>query len=92
MNRPGGRQPDARSLRCSACVTCSLAVAEAGDQVIVHHARRLHEGVAYRRPDETEAGLLQCLAHVLRRPASWPALGPVGPAVDGWVPSTNDHR
>jgi len=44
-------------------------VAGAGDEVVVHHAGRLHEGVADRRADEFEAALEQVLAHrvALRR-------------------------
>jgi len=35
-----------------------LAVAKAGDEVIVDHAGGLHEGVADRRADKTEAAFL----------------------------------
>jgi len=41
----------------------SLWISVASDQVIVHHARRLHEGIADRRPNESESTLLQILAH-----------------------------
>jgi hypothetical protein len=39
-----------------------LAVAEAADQVIVHHADGLHVRVDDRRADEGEAALLEILA------------------------------
>src|SRR6267142_4588974 len=40
-----------------------LAVAEAGDEVVIHHAHRLHEGIADGRPDEAEATRRQGVAH-----------------------------
>src|SRR5581483_7896926 len=40
-----------------------FGVAEAGHDVVVDHARRLHEGVTDRRADEAEAAALQILAH-----------------------------
>src|SRR6516162_773117 len=44
------------------CMT-GLLVSEAGDQVVVHHSGRLHEGVAYGGADKAEAPLDQGLAH-----------------------------
>src|SRR5437773_3446935 len=43
-----------------------LAVPEAADQVIVDHARGLHERVADRRADEAEAPPPQLRAHRVR--------------------------
>src|SRR2546426_2087104 len=40
-----------------------LAVTKAGDEVVVHHAHRLHERIADGRPDEAEAALRQRVAH-----------------------------
>ena len=40
-----------------------LGVTEAGDDVVVDHARRLHERVTHGRPHEAEAPPLQVLAH-----------------------------
>src|SRR3989475_9735423 len=40
-----------------------LAVTEAGDEVVVHHAHRLHERIADGRSDEAEAALRQGVAH-----------------------------
>src|SRR4051812_11154001 len=47
------------------CMT-ALLISEAGDQVIVHHAGGLHEGIAYGRSDEAEPPLDQRLAHPVR--------------------------
>src|SRR4051794_2682114 len=46
------------------------SIAEAVHRVVVHHADRLHEGVANRRADEGEPAALEILAHRigLRRP------------------------
>ena len=41
-------------------------MAEAVRHMVIHHAHRLHEGVAHRRPDEAEAQPLQLAAHGLR--------------------------
>src|SRR6185437_5000202 len=41
----------------------SLLVSMAADDVVVDHARGLHEGIADGRADELEAGLLQRLGH-----------------------------
>ena len=43
-----------------------LGVAKAGDDVVVHHAGRLHERVAHGRPHEAEAPPLEVLAHRTR--------------------------
>src|SRR5690242_6678582 len=42
-----------------------LLVSEATHQMVVHHAGRLHEGVAYGGADETEASLCKGLAHAI---------------------------
>src|SRR5690348_5604252 len=43
-----------------------LAVAEAGDEMVVHHAHGLHEGVTDGRPHEAEAPLRERRAHRVR--------------------------
>src|SRR5262249_41623947 len=62
-----GRYVAARSDRANAVigflVTAELGMTEAVHHVIVHHAGRLHVGVADRGADEREATLLQVLAH-----------------------------
>ena len=58
-----------------------LFVPEAGDQMIVHHPGRLHERIAYRGADKTEAGLLQRLAHGVGDLCRRRHLRAVGPAV-----------
>src|SRR6266404_8206801 len=40
-----------------------LAVTEAGNEVVVRHAHRLHERIADGRPDEAEVALCQGVAH-----------------------------
>src|SRR5205085_2203903 len=42
-----------------------LRVAEAGDEVVVHHPHRLHERVADGRSDEAESALDERLAHAV---------------------------
>src|SRR6266540_934161 len=49
--------------RGSLTATLHLAVTETGDEVVVHHAHRLHERVADGGPHETEAALRQRIAH-----------------------------
>lgn len=44
----------------------ALGVPEARDEVIVDHARRLHEGVERRRSDKAKAVGLEGFAHSLR--------------------------
>jgi hypothetical protein len=44
----------------------ALAEPEAGDDVVVHEPRGLHERVADRRPDEAEAAPVQVAAHGAR--------------------------
>src|ERR1700733_13648011 len=48
------------------CMT-GLLVSEAGNQMVVHHPGRLHEGIAYGRADEAEAAFGQRLAHLIRK-------------------------
>src|SRR2546425_8206242 len=47
-----------------------LAVTEAGDEVVVHHADGLHEGVADGRSHEAEVSLGECRAHRVRLPGA----------------------
>src|SRR5690348_12455522 len=67
-----------------------LAIAEAVDRVVVHHAHRLHEGVADRRADEPEPARLEIPAERVRfgRPRRQlreraPAIHPGGAADEG---------
>src|SRR5579871_4838600 len=60
-------------------------MAEAIGGVIVHHAGRLHKGIADRRADKAEAALLQRLAHGIRFFAARRNLLVVAPTVDQWL-------
>lgn len=51
-------------------------------QMIVHHSRRLHEGVNDRRPAKLEAALLQLLRDFLRERCLGGNLFPVAETVD----------
>ena len=53
-----------------------------GDQVIVHHARRLHEGVDDRRADEPEPQALQIPADALGQRGPGRNLARLAPRVD----------
>src|SRR6185295_9022100 len=48
-------------------LTHELRVPVAGDEVVVHHADGLHEGVNDRRPTEFEAALFQLFGYFLRK-------------------------
>src|SRR5579862_6050377 len=43
--------------------SCNFVMTETGDDVVVHHANRLHEGIADGRADEAEPTALQIAAH-----------------------------
>src|ERR1700722_20964620 len=58
-----------------------LGVPEAVNHVVVHHARGLHERIAYGGADKTEACLLQRFAHGIRDRRRGRKLGPIGPFV-----------
>src|SRR5690348_3206983 len=62
------------------CMT-GLLVSEALDQMVIHHAGRLHEGIAYGRANEPEASLRQCLAHRIRQPGLRRHLARLGPPI-----------
>src|SRR5438552_3098623 len=63
------------------CEARAVAVAEAGDEMVVHHARRLHVGVDDRRADEVEASRSQVQAQPLGLPRARRQLADRGPAV-----------
>src|SRR5215831_14370486 len=63
------------------CMT-GLLVSEAGDQVVVHHPGRLHEGVAYGRADKTKPPLGEGLAHSVGQFGLRRHLLAVRPAID----------
>src|SRR5712664_1771745 len=65
MGATSGVERDTRSLS-RLREPLDLAPAEAADEVVVHHARGLHEGVADRRADEGEAARLELPAQRLR--------------------------
>src|SRR5712691_7002165 len=57
-----------------------LAVTEAGDEVVVHHADGLHEGVADGRSHEAEVSLGECRAHRVRLPGAGGEIAQRAPA------------
>src|SRR5579871_6543542 len=61
-----------------------LLVSEAGNQMIVHHSGRLHEGVAYCRTNKAKAPLDQSLAHAIRQFGFRWHLITVSPAIHQW--------
>src|SRR2546428_985580 len=65
MGATSGVERDTRSLS-RLREPLDLATAKAADQVVVHHARGLHEGVADRRTHEGEAARLELAAQRLR--------------------------
>src|SRR5579883_2118387 len=71
------------------CMT-GLLVSEAGNQVIIHHARCLHESVTYGGTDETEALLRQRLAHAIGKLGLRRHLLAFSPMVHQWL--TADER
>src|SRR5690242_18216264 len=61
--RSGIGSPSEVSMRCRCLPVLRRMVAETAGQMVIHHAGRLHEGVADRRANEAEAALLQVAAH-----------------------------
>src|SRR6185437_2219218 len=57
-----------------------LAVTEAGNEVVVHHAYRLHERIADGRPDEAEVPLDERRAHRVRLPGAGGEIAQRAPA------------
>src|SRR5689334_7110108 len=61
--------------------TPTLFVTEAGHDVVVHQARRLHEGVDDHRADELEALFLQGLRELVALRRGGRHVAPAAPAV-----------
>src|ERR1700733_9856025 len=66
------------------CMT-GLLVSEAGNQVVIHHPGRLHEGIAYGRADKAEAPFGQRLAHLIRQGGGGRHLLALLPAIHQWL-------
>src|SRR5687768_17600940 len=79
-SRPPDFHHGARSGASSAPVS-HLMVSKAGDEVIVHHPRRLHVRVTDRRADEREAAAHEVLAERVRFRAPWRDLSDACPGV-----------
>src|SRR5260370_32073131 len=64
--RKGYRDRATSSSPCGAVGPFDFFMTEAGDEVVIHHAHGLHEGIADRRADEFETAADKVFAHPVR--------------------------